>query len=64
MTMIQCARCWKEIEKKWPRKVCIPCRRIIDRELQIEYRNAHLEEIRKKEREYWRRKRAEMRWEY
>ena len=46
--LINCKRCWKEIEKKWPREYCIPCRKVIDREIQAVYREKLKEERRMK----------------
>ena len=60
MQKINCAKCWKEIEKKWPRIYCIKCRCEVDKELAKRYREEHIDEIRKKEREYSRLKRESL----
>ena len=33
--MIQCAKCWKVIEKKGTRIFCIPCRKEVDKWLAL-----------------------------
>ena len=38
MIKINCKRCWKEINKQWPREYCIKCRKAVDREIQARYR--------------------------
>lgn len=48
--LINCKRCWKQIEQKWPRVYCIPCRKIIDRDVAKKYREEHLEEFRERQR--------------
>lgn len=45
-TYIQCKRCWKTIEQKWPRVYCIPCRKAVDKENAKIYRDAHADKIR------------------
>ena len=40
MEMIKCERCWKEIQKLWLRKYCVPCRIVVD----YEYQKAKREE--------------------
>jgi hypothetical protein len=60
MEYILCERCWKEIQKRWPRKYCIQCRNIVDKENSIKYRAEHKEEIKARVMERYRRMRAEM----
>ena len=55
MKFINCLRCWKEIQLKWPRKYCIKCRNLVDKEIQREYIEKNREEIRRKQRERMRR---------
>lgn len=55
--LINCAKCWKQIEKKWPRIYCIKCRCEVDKEIAYNYRQKHLEEIREKTKEYNKQKR-------
>ena len=63
MKIINCHRCWKEIEQKWPRVYCIPCRKIIDKEVAYEYRQKHKEGIKERERKYAKEKRDRLKWE-
>ena len=39
--LINCERCWKEMVKKWPKKYCSKCRKIMDKELQAKYREEY-----------------------
>lgn len=55
---INCAKCWKQIEKKCNRLYCIRCRNIIDHEIASLYREKHREEIKVKNRERARQKRS------
>lgn len=41
MLMTKCLRCNKEIEKRWNRKYCSSCRRIVDDEIAKEYIEKH-----------------------
>lgn len=49
MTKIKCKMCWKEIEKKWVREVCIKCANKRDHENSKKYR----EEYRQMKKEAW-----------
>lgn len=48
MTIIQCERCWRSIEKKNNRVLCIPCANLRNKEVSKKYREEHREEIRAK----------------
>lgn len=41
METINCQRCGKEIEKRWRRKYCNKCRKIVDDELAKIYVEKH-----------------------
>lgn len=51
MKKISCQKCWKTIEKKGSRVLCIACSNKRDKEIAKIYREAHKEEIRTKNRE-------------
>ena len=51
MTIIKCNRCWKEIEQKGTRVLCIRCSNQRDKEIAKKYREDHLEEMKARERE-------------
>ena len=61
--MIKCERCWKLIEQKVHRVLCIRCSNQRDREIARKYREAHIDEIRTKSRERARDKREGMKRE-
>lgn len=48
---INCQRCWKEIQKKSTRVLCIACSNKRDKEVSKKYREEHREEIRERNRE-------------
>lgn len=50
---INCTMCWKRIEKKANRLYCIKCRNIVDKELARIRRESHREEIREKDRAWY-----------
>lgn len=41
MTTIQCKMCWKSIEKKGRRELCVHCTNIRNREVAKEYREKY-----------------------
>ena len=49
--MIKCERCWKLIEQKVHRVLCIRCSNQRDREIARKYREDHLEEMKAREKE-------------
>jgi hypothetical protein len=49
--LIKCESCWKEIQQRWRRTLCIACSNKRDKEIAKIYREAHKEEIRTKNRE-------------
>lgn len=57
MTKIKCKMCWKEIEKKGRREVCIKCANKRDHEnskkYREEYRQIRWNKISSKEKEAW-----------
>ena len=58
VTYVNCEKCWKQIElKKW-RTICIRCRNKIDKERNTEYYKENIEHIRELNRErYYRNRR-------
>ena len=57
MKIINCQKCWKQIEQKGNRVLCIRCSNKRDREIARKYREDHIDEIRTKNREAARLKR-------
>ena len=39
--MKNCERCWKEFPTKWPKKYCLACSKIINKEQQERWRATH-----------------------
>lgn len=57
---IKCLRCGKEIEKKWTRVLCIRCSNQRDKEVARAYREAHLDELKARERKRYEEKKKNL----
>lgn len=60
MTEIQCKRCWKRIQQKGTRVLCIRCSNQRDKEVARAYREAHLDELKAREKKRYEEKRKNL----